>query len=46
VKVAGDASLLETLAVKQAQHLQDAPEVGIEAELARRGYTYNPDKAI
>jgi hypothetical protein len=46
IRAASDTSLLETLAVKQAQHLQNAPEVAIEAELARRGYHYDPDRGV
>jgi hypothetical protein len=44
IKAASDTALIETLATKQAQHLQNAPEVAIEAELTRRGYHWDEDK--
>jgi hypothetical protein len=46
INAASDTAILEALAQKQAAHLQEAPEVALEAELSRRGYTYNPDKGI
>jgi hypothetical protein len=46
IKAASDTAILEALAQKQAAHLQGAPEVALEAELARRGYHYDPDKGV
>jgi hypothetical protein len=41
VRTASDTVLVEELAARKHQHIREAPEAAIEAELTGRGYHYD-----